>query len=81
MAPARCCALLLADSEAARQYGLIPRARIIGMARAGVAPRVMGIGPAPAVQKLLRQFGLRDDDPRVNPNGGAIALGIGNSRD
>jgi acetyl-CoA C-acetyltransferase len=81
---------------------LTPRARIVGMATAGVAPRVMGIGPAPAVQKLLRQtgmtldqfdvielneafasqglavlrkLGLRDDDPRVNPNGGAIALG------
>jgi acetyl-CoA C-acetyltransferase len=96
------CALLLANEEAAEQYGLTRRARIIGMATAGVAPRVMGIGPAPAVQKLLRQLdmtldqfdlielneafasqglavlrqlGLRDDDPRVNPNGGAIALG------
>ena len=96
------CALLLANGEAADQYGLTRRARIIGMATAGVAPRVMGIGPAPAVQKLLRQLdmtlgqfdlielneafasqglavlrqlGLRDDDPRVNPNGGAIALG------
>ena len=96
------CALLLANAEAAAQYGLTPRARIVGMATAGVAPRVMGIGPAPAVQKLLRQtgmtldqfdvielneafasqglavlrlLGLRDDDPRVNPNGGAIALG------
>jgi acetyl-CoA acyltransferase len=96
------CALLLANAEAASQYGLTPRARIIGMATAGVAPRVMGIGPAPAVQKLLRQtgmtldqfdvielneafaaqglavlrlLGIADDDPRVNPNGGAIALG------
>jgi acetyl-CoA C-acetyltransferase len=96
------CALLLANGEAAAQYGLTPRARIIGMATAGVAPRVMGIGPAPAVQKLLRQtgmtldqfdvielneafaaqglavlrlLGIADDDPRVNPNGGAIALG------
>ncbi|MFC0252537.1 3-oxoadipyl-CoA thiolase [Massilia consociata] len=96
------CALLLANGEAARQYGLTPRARILGMASAGVAPRVMGIGPAPAVQKLLRQLdmrldqfdlielneafasqglavlrllGLDDDDPRVNPHGGAIALG------
>ena len=96
------CALLLANAEAAAQYGLTPRARIVGMATAGVAPRVMGIGPAPAVQKLLAQtgmtldqfdvielneafasqglavlrlLGLRDDDPRVNPNGGAIALG------
>jgi acetyl-CoA C-acetyltransferase len=96
------CALLLANAEAAAQYGLRPRARIVGMATAGVAPRVMGIGPAPAVQKLLRQtgmtldqfdvielneafaaqglavlrlLGIADDDPRVNPNGGAIALG------
>jgi acetyl-CoA C-acetyltransferase len=96
------CALLLANAEAAAQYGLTPRARIVGMATAGVAPRVMGIGPAPAVLKLLAQtgvtldqfdvielneafasqglavlrlLGLRDDDPRVNPNGGAIALG------
>ena len=96
------CALLLANAEAAQQYGLTPRARILGMATVGVAPRVMGIGPAPAVQKLLRQLdmrleqfdlielneafasqglavlrmlGLRDSDPRVNPNGGAIALG------
>jgi acetyl-CoA C-acetyltransferase len=96
------CALLLANAEAAEQYGLAKRARIIGMATAGVPPRVMGIGPVPAVQKLLRQLdmkldqfdlielneafasqglavlrqlGLRDDDPRVNPNGGAIALG------
>ena len=96
------CALLLANEEAVRAYGLTPRARVIGMASAGVAPRVMGIGPVPAVQKLLRQLGmtldqfdlielneafasqglavlrqlgLRDDDPRVNPNGGAIALG------
>ncbi len=96
------CALLLANAEAATQYGLTPRARIVGMATAGVAPRVMGIGPAPAVRKLLAQtgmtldqfdvielneafaaqglavlrlLGLRDDDPRVNPNGGAIALG------
>jgi acetyl-CoA C-acetyltransferase len=96
------CALLVASPEAARQYGLTPRARIIGMATAGVAPRVMGIGPAPAVKKLLgqlgmtldqfdlielneafasqglavlRQLGLQDNDPRVNPNGGAIALG------
>ncbi|MCA1245701.1 3-oxoadipyl-CoA thiolase [Massilia sp. MS-15] len=96
------CALLLAGAEAVARYGLRPRARILGMASAGVAPRVMGIGPAPAVQKLLRQLGmtlvqfdlielneafaaqglavlrmlgLRDDDARVNPNGGAIALG------
>ena len=96
------CALLLANAEGAAQYGLVPRARIIGMATAGVPPRVMGIGPAPAVQKLLRQtgmtldqfdvielneafasqglavlrlLGIADDDARVNPNGGAIALG------
>ncbi|WP_317203873.1 3-oxoadipyl-CoA thiolase [Janthinobacterium sp.] len=96
------CALLLASAEAARRHGLTPRARIVGMATAGVAPRVMGIGPAPAVQKVLRLCGLRleqmdiielneafaaqglavlrtlglaDDDARVNPNGGAIALG------
>jgi acetyl-CoA C-acetyltransferase len=96
------CALLLACAEAARQYGLTPRARIVGMATAGVAPRVMGMGPAPASQKLLRQLGMRidqidiielneafasqalavlrelgvrDDDPRVNPYGGGIALG------
>ena len=93
------CALLLADEAHAARFGLTPRARIVGMATAGVAPRVMGIGPAPAVQKLLaqlgmrldqidvielneafaaqglavlRQLGLRDDDARVNPNGGAI---------
>jgi acetyl-CoA C-acetyltransferase len=96
------CALLLASAEAAKTYGLTPRARIVGMATVGVAPRIMGIGPAPATQKVLRQtgltldqmdvielneafasqglavlreLGLRDDDPRVNPNGGAIALG------
>ena len=96
------CALLIASEEAARKHGLTPRARIVGMATAGVAPRVMGIGPAPATLKLLaqtgisldqidvielneafaaqglavlRQLGLKDDDARVNPNGGAIALG------
>ncbi|CAN7500164.1 3-oxoadipyl-CoA thiolase [Paraburkholderia terricola] len=96
------CALLLANQQAADQYGLRRRARVVGMATAGVEPRVMGIGPAPATQKLIRQLGmtldqfdvielneafasqglavlrtlgLRDDDPRVNPNGGAIALG------
>jgi acetyl-CoA acyltransferase len=96
------CALLLASADAARLHGLTPRARIVGMATAGVAPRLMGIGPAPASEKLLRQLGMtidqmdvielneafaaqglavlrmlgvRDDDPRVNPNGGAIALG------
>jgi 3-oxoadipyl-CoA thiolase len=95
-------ALLLANEETARKQGLTPRARVVGMATAGVTPRVMGIGPAPATQKVLAQtglsidqidvielneafaaqglavlrlLGLRDDDPRVNPNGGAIALG------
>ena len=96
------CALLIANDAAARANGLTPRARIVGMATAGVAPRIMGIGPAPATQKVLaltgltlaqmdvielneafaaqglavlRLLGLQDDDPRVNPNGGAIALG------
>ncbi|MES3002963.1 MAG: 3-oxoadipyl-CoA thiolase [Pseudomonadota bacterium] len=96
------CALLIANEAAAAKYGLKPRARIVGMATAGVAPRVMGIGPAPATQKVLaltgitldqidvielneafaaqglavlRMLGLKDDDARVNPNGGAIALG------
>lgn len=96
------CALLLADEESARRFGLTPKARVVGMATAGVAPRVMGIGPVPAVQKLmaqtgmtldqmdvielneafaaqglavLRQLGIADNDPRVNPNGGAIAIG------
>jgi acetyl-CoA C-acetyltransferase len=55
------CALLLANAEAVAQYGLTPRARIVGMATAGVAPRVMGIGPAPAVQKLLRQLNMTLD--------------------
>ena len=96
------CALLLASEAGLKQHGLTPRARIVGMATAGVAPRVMGIGPAPATQKLmkqlgmtldqidvielneafaaqglavLRELGIADDDKRVNPNGGAIALG------
>jgi acetyl-CoA acyltransferase len=96
------CALLLASQAAIDQYGLTPRARVIGMATVGLAPRIMGFGPAPATKKLLamtglsieqmdvielneafasqglavlRDLGLRDDDPRVNPNGGAIALG------
>jgi 3-oxoadipyl-CoA thiolase len=95
-------ALLLASEAAARQHGLTPRARVVGMATAGVAPRIMGIGPAPATQKVLaltgltidqmdvielneafaaqglavlRMLGVADDDTRVNPNGGAIALG------
>ena len=96
------CALLIASGEAAAKYGLTPRARIVGMATAGVPPRVMGIGPAPASKKLLKQLGMTidqmdiielneafasqalavlrelgvaDDDPRVNPYGGGIALG------
>ena len=52
------CALLLANEEAARQYGLVPRARVVGMAMAGVAPRIMGFGPAPAVRKVLALTGL-----------------------
>ena len=96
------CALLLASHDAAVREGLTPRARIVGMATAGVPPRIMGMGPAPATLKVLaltglslaqmdvielneafaaqglavlRTLGLQDDDPRVNPNGGAIALG------
>ena len=95
-------ALIIASAEAAAKYGLTPIARILGGATAGVAPRIMGFGPAPASQKLmarlglsqtdfdvielneafasqglatLRALGIADDDPRVNPNGGAIALG------
>jgi 3-oxoadipyl-CoA thiolase len=52
------CALLIANGEAAKQYGLTPRARIVGMATAGVPPRIMGFGPAPAVKKVLQQTGL-----------------------
>lgn len=96
------CALILANEATASRHGLTPRARIVGMATAGVAPRVMGIGPAPATKKLLaqlgmtidqmdiielneafaaqglavlRELGVADNDPRVNPYGGAIALG------
>ncbi len=96
------CALLLASEAAATRYGLTPRARVVGMATAGLAPRIMGFGPAPATRKVLaltglslaqmdvielneafaaqglavlRDLGLADDDARVNPNGGAIALG------
>ncbi len=95
-------ALIVASAAAAKRHGLTPIARIVGAAAAGVAPRVMGYGPVPAVRKLLsragigldaldvielneafaaqalavtRGLGLADDDPRVNPNGGAIALG------
>ncbi|MDO4969160.1 MAG: 3-oxoadipyl-CoA thiolase [Comamonadaceae bacterium] len=52
------CALLLANEDAAKQYNLVPRARVVGMATAGVAPRIMGFGPAPAVRKVLTQTGL-----------------------
>jgi acetyl-CoA acyltransferase len=96
------CALLLASPTAAARYGLTPKARVLGMATAGLAPRIMGFGPAPAVRKVLQQtgltlaamdvielneafaaqglavlrdLGLADDDARVNPNGGAIAMG------
>ena len=95
-------ALIIASEGAAKRNGLTPRARILGAAVAGVPPRIMGIGPAPATEKLLnrlgltvaemdvielneafaaqglavlRQLGIADDDARVNPNGGAIALG------
>jgi acetyl-CoA C-acetyltransferase len=96
------CALLLASERAATRHGLTPRARVVGMATIGVAPRIMGIGPEPATRRVLelvglrlkqidvielneafaaqglavlRRLGLADDDARVNPNGGAIALG------
>ncbi|ABZ77507.1 beta-ketoadipyl CoA thiolase [Shewanella halifaxensis HAW-EB4] len=95
-------ALLLASAEGVVQHKLKPRAKILGMAVAGVPPRVMGLGPVPATNKLLkrlnlslddmdllefneafaaqaltciRELGLKDDDPRINPQGGAIALG------
>lgn len=95
-------ALLIASADGAAANGLTPRARIVALATAGVAPRIMGIGPAPASVKVLqkagldldqmdvielneafaaqglavlRQLGLADDEARVNPNGGAIALG------
>ena len=95
-------ALIIASEVAVKRHGLTPRARVLGTAVAGVAPRIMGIGPAPASAKLLdrlglhindidvvelneafaaqglavmRQLGLADDAPHVNPNGGAIALG------
>ena len=96
------CALLLGDAAAGARHGLTAGARVVGMATAGVAPRIMGFGPAPAAEKLLartgltlasmdvieineafaaqvlavtRHLGLADDDARVNPNGGGIALG------
>ncbi|MEO7252872.1 MAG: 3-oxoadipyl-CoA thiolase [Casimicrobium sp.] len=96
------CAILVASESALKTHNLMPRARIVAMATAGVAPRIMGIGPAPATKKVLaltgltinqmdvielneafaaqglavlRELGVDDADPRVNPNGGAIALG------
>ena len=96
------CALLLASEAAAKQYGLTPKARVVASAAAGVAPRIMGIGPVPASRKVLtwrgltigdmdvielneafasqalavlRELGVPDDSPKVNPNGGAIAIG------
>jgi acetyl-CoA acyltransferase len=96
------CALLLASESAAKRHGLIPKARVVAASVAGVAPRIMGIGPVPASRKLfsktnltisqmdvielneafaaqalavLRELGVADDAPHVNPNGGAIALG------
>ena len=95
-------AIILASEAAAKRHGLTPRARLVAMATAGVAPRIMGMGPAPATKKLLertgrkigeidvielneafaaqglavlRELGVPDDAPQVNPNGGAIALG------
>src|SRR4051794_35797728 len=102
-------ALIIASEEAAKRNGLTPKARILGAAVAGVPPRIMGIGPAPASEKLMKRLGLRitdfdvielneafaaqgiavlrqlgvaDDAPHVNPNGGAVALGhpLGMSR-
>jgi acetyl-CoA acetyltransferase family protein len=96
------CAILVASEAALKVHKLTPRARILGLATAGVPPRIMGIGPAPATKKVLtltgltinqidvielneafaaqglavlRDLGVDDSDPRVNPNGGAIALG------
>jgi 3-oxoadipyl-CoA thiolase len=95
-------AMILASEAAVKAHGLTPRARVLGMASAGVPPRIMGIGPVPATEKLLARLGLTieafdvielneafaaqalaclrglgvpDDSPKVNPNGGAIALG------
>lgn len=96
------CALLLASESAAKRYGLTPKARVVAAAAIGVAPRIMGMGPAPASRKVLaktnltvrhmdvielneafasqalavlRELGVADDAPHVNPNGGAIAIG------
>ena len=96
------CAVLLASAEAVKKYGLTPKAQVLATATAGVAPRIMGFGPAPAMRRVLakggvkladvdvielneafaaqalavlRDHGIADDAPYVNPNGGAIALG------
>ena len=96
------CALLIASEDAVKRFGLTPKARVIASAAAGVAPRIMGMGPAPATRKVLalakltisdmdvielneafasqalavlRELGIPDDAPHVNPNGGAIAIG------
>ena len=96
------CALFLASEKAASRFGLTPVARVVGSATAGVEPKLMGVGPIPAIRKLLRrlnlsvknidllelneafaaqalavtrEFGFPDDSEKVNPNGGAIALG------
>jgi acetyl-CoA acyltransferase len=96
------CALLIASESAAKRHGLTPKARVVAAAAVGVAPRIMGMGPAPATRKVLtkstlslsqmevielneafasqalavlRDLGLPDDAPFVNPNGGAIAIG------
>ncbi len=95
-------ALLIASDRAVKEHGLVPRARIVASAAAGVEPRIMGMGPVPATRRVLelagltldqidvielneafaaqslacvRELGMADDDPRVNPNGGAIAIG------
>jgi acetyl-CoA acetyltransferase family protein len=96
------CGLLLASEAAVKKYGLTPKARVVASAAAGVAPRIMGIGPVTASRKalqraglsiadmdvielneafasqslaVLRELGLPDDSPKINPNGGAIAIG------
>jgi len=96
------CALLLASDTALKRHALTPRARVVAAAAAGVAPRIMGMGPGPATHKVLakaglsigqmdvielneafasqalavlRELGIPDDAPHVNPNGGAIAIG------
>jgi acetyl-CoA C-acetyltransferase len=95
-------ALVLASEQAAARHGLTPRARVVASAAVGVAPRIMGVGPVPAVRKVLalagltvgqmdvielneafasqalavlRDLGIDDDAPHVNPQGGAIAMG------